>query len=415
MGIKLAVVGTGLWGRRLIPLFKVHPQVDEIALCDLDPLKLQHAAQEFGIPRTYPSLDAVLESDVDAVVLVTQHWLHAPQAMQTLKAGKHVYSSAPAGITVEEIGELVRTVQETKRIYVMGETSYYYSWVAYCRRRYLAGDFGDVIFTESDYFHDLEHGLREVFQARGGERWREVAVIPPMYYLTHNTSQIIAITDAHMTHVSCQGFVDRGPDVVFDPAVNRWKNAFSNESALFRMSDGSSSRANVYWRVGHPSMVQMSIYGTGASFVYDAVAATWIDRVHQESLTEQMRPGFVQPRWMKAGLRRPSWLKRPSWLPASIRPNRGVTTGQGVFLDVTPLQPIETLPPEYAGLRDMGGEWGTNYFMCNEFVRACADGVPPPNNVWRAARYTVPGIVAHESAMRGGELLEIPDFGDPPA
>ena len=63
----------------------------------------------------------------------------------------------------------------------------------------------------------------------------------------------------------------------------------------------------------------------------------------------------------------------------------------------------------------MGGEWGTNYFMVNEFIDACAEGSPPPNNVWMAARYTVPGIVAHESAMRGGELLEIPDFGDPPA
>jgi hypothetical protein len=36
------------------------------------------------------------------------------------------------------------------------------------------------------------------------------------------------------------------------------------------------------------------------------------------------------------------------------------------------------------------------------------------NQVWDAARYAVPGILAHESAVRGGELLEVPDFGDPP-
>ena len=91
-----------------------------------------------------------------------------------------------------------------------------------------------------------------------------------------------------------------------------------------------------------------------------------------------------------------------------------MTTDQGVFLDVTPLQPIELLPKEYAGLQNMGGEWGTNYFMVNEFIRACALDEPPPNNVWMAARYTVPGIVAHESAVKGGELLPVPDFGDPP-
>lgn len=414
MGIKLAVVGTGLWGRRLIPLFKVHPLVDEIALCDLDAAKLQAAAAEFGIPKTYPSLDAVCASDVDGVVLVTQHWMHAPQAIQVLKAGKHVYSSAPAGITVEEIRELVRTVEQTGLVYVMGETSYYYSWVAYCRQRYEAGEMGEVIHTQTDYFHDLEHGLRDVFRERGGERWREVAVIPPMYYLTHNTSQILAITGAHFTHVSCQGFEDRAGDGVFQASVNRWGNRFSNQSALFRMSDGSSSRANVYWRVGHPSMTKLSVFGTEASFEYSLADATWADRAGTTSLMHLMRPGFVKPRWVGSGWSRPSWLRRPKWLPSSIKPRKGVTTDQGTFLDVTPLQPIELLPKEYAGLHDMGGEWGTNYFMCNEFVRACALGEEPPNNVWMAARYTVPGIVAHESAVRGGELLAIPDFGDPP-
>jgi hypothetical protein len=84
-----------------------------------------------------------------------------------------------------------------------------------------------------------------------------------------------------------------------------------------------------------------------------------------------------------------------------------------VIFDVAPYQPVERLPDTYSRLEDMGGEWGTNYFMVNEFVHACATGEQPPNNVWQAARYTVPGIVAHESAVRGGELLAIPDFGDP--
>ncbi len=414
MGIKLVVVGTGLWGRRLIPLFKLHPGVDEIALCDLDPLKLERASKEFGIPRTFPSLEAALQSDYEAVALVTQHWLHAAQAVEALRAGKHVYSSAPAGIDVDEIERLVRTVEETGLTYVMGETSYYYSWVAYCKARFEAGDFGRVIFSESDYFHDMDHGLRDVFRERGGERWKELAVIPPMYYVTHCTSQIMAITGARFTHVSCQGFEDQDPDGAFDADVNRWRNPFSDQAALFRMSDGSSCRVNVYWRVGHPSMVQMSMYGTQASFEYDCDGATWVDRVSKESLTHMMVPGLIGPRFIMGKLRKPAWLRRPSWLPRSVGLARGVATSGGRILDVTDLQPVGDLPAEYAGLHDMGGEWGTNYFMVNEFVRACADGVPPPNNVWTAARYTVPGIVAHESAMRGGELLAIPDFGDPP-
>ena len=38
----------------------------------------------------------------------------------------------------------------------------------------------------------------------------------------------------------------------------------------------------------------------------------------------------------------------------------------------------------------------------------------PPNNAWDAARYMIPGLVAHESALQGGALLDIPDFGEAP-
>jgi predicted dehydrogenase len=353
---------------------------------------------------------------VDAVALVTQHWLHTPQAIQALNAGKHVYSSAPAGIDVDEIGELVRTVEKTRRIYVMGETSYYYSWVFYCKQRFDAGDFGDVVYTESDYFHDMEHGLRDVFKERGGERWQELAVIPPMFYITHCTSQVLAITGAHMTHVSCNGFVDREEDGIFQPDLNRWSNAFSNQTALFRMSDGSSCRVNVYWRVGHPSMTKLSIYGTKASFEYDCTTAAWSDRGGTTDITQQVMPGLLAPKWAGSGVIEVARkLKRMGILPGWVKSRRGVPTSSGgVILDVAPYQPVETLPREYAGLQNMGGEWGTNYFMVNEFIEACATGKQPPNNVWQAARYTVPGIVAHRSAVQGGQLLEIPDFGAAP-
>jgi hypothetical protein len=47
----------------------------------------------------------------------------------------------------------------------------------------------------------------------------------------------------------------------------------------------------------------------------------------------------------------------------------------------------------------------------DDFVNSCVGGAQPPNNVWQAARYCVPGLIAHESARQRGVLLEIPDFG----
>ena len=101
MGIRVGMVGVGAFAQPFIPLFLAHPLVDEVAFCDLDETRLEEVAAKFGVKRTYPSLDALCESDLDAAVIITQNWLHGPQAVQALRAGKHVYSAVPTGITVD--------------------------------------------------------------------------------------------------------------------------------------------------------------------------------------------------------------------------------------------------------------------------------------------------------------------------
>jgi predicted dehydrogenase len=100
-----------------------------------DAAKLAENARKHGIAETLPSLDALCESDADAAVIITQNWLHGPQAAQALRAGKHVYSAVPAGITVDEVRDLVRAAEEAARVYMVGETSYYYPGAIYCRQR----------------------------------------------------------------------------------------------------------------------------------------------------------------------------------------------------------------------------------------------------------------------------------------
>ncbi len=54
-------------------------------------------------------------------------------------------------------------------------------------------------------------------------------------------------------------------------------------------------------------------------------------------------------------------------------------------------------------------------YLVDDFCRAVVEEKLPPNNAWDAARYMVPGLVAHQSALKDGELLEVPDFGEAPA
>jgi hypothetical protein len=71
------------------------------------------------------------------------------------------------------------------------------------------------------------------------------------------------------------------------------------------------------------------------------------------------------------------------------------------------------LPAEFRGLHN--GHEGSHHFLVDDFATAVATGTLPPVNAWEAARYTLPGIAAHQSALRGGERLPVPDHGDAPA
>ncbi len=398
MGIKVGMVGVGAFAQSFIPLFKAHPLVDQVVLCDLDEEKLRENCQKHELTATSPSLDALCDSDVDAAVLITQNWLHAPQAIQALEASKHVYSAIPAGIDIDEIARLVQTVEKTGKIYMLGETSYYYPAVLYCRQRHASGDFGRIVYAEAEYYHDWDHGLYGVAKWRGGDNWRQTAGIPPMYYPTHSTSQIISIGGAPMTHVSCRGFVDHHEDDIYNPEVNQWRNTFSNETALFHMADGSTCRVNEFRRIGHPGTVRMALFGTLASFEHNNAGAVWVtkNRDEQESLDEVL-----------------ACTGQPHHKEGDTEQMDQVTADDGTHLDTAQVHPTDRLPREFIGLPN--GHAGSHQFLVDDFVKACASGHTPPNNVWEAARYTIPGIVAHDSAVQGGALLEIPDCGPPPA
>ena len=95
--------------------------------------------------------------------------------------------------------------------------------------------------------------------------------------------------------------------------------------------------------------------------------------------------------------------------PAHVAPasRRAFTSGSA------PVHDRSRLPVEFAGAVD--GHEGSHHFLADDFVTAVNSGSLPPVNAWVAARYTLPGIVAHESAVNGGARLAIPDMGDTPS
>ena len=395
--IRIGILGAGSFARAFIPLFKAHPLVRGVSIAEIVPERRRAEAARAGVAETYATLEELLASDCDAVAIFTQRWMHAQQAIAALKAGKHVYSSVPAGMSVEELGELVETARSTGLTYMLGETSYYYPSALFCREMWRQGKFGRFVYGEGEYLHDMSHGFYEAYQYSGGPDWKRTAGVPPMLYPTHTMSMIVSVTGAHLTRVSCFGQVDQSGDVIFGRGLNRWDNPFSNETALLRTSDGGSVRINELRRVGHwgGRSVRLSLFGTEGCFEEQPEGDVWVNRAREVTpVTDLLRCSKAEP---KNG-------------NGAAKPQDG--TQHDFHSGMAPVHPTWRLPPEIAHLPT--GHFGSHLFLVDDFVRSCSTGTLPPNHVWAAARYNIPGIIAHESAKRDGELMTIPDFGDPP-
>jgi predicted dehydrogenase len=398
MTFSIGVVGLGQFGGHFAHLFKLHPGVSEVYAVDERPERAAAAVEQWGLDGTVGSFAELLASDVDAVAIFTQRWTHGPLVVRALRAGKHVYSAVPMAVSEEEIALIIDAVRETGRVYAMGETSYYNPATVYARGQHAAGSFGRVFYAEGDYVHDMDLGFYDAYQYSGGEDWKATASYPPMLYPTHAIGGVLGALPSHAVSVSCIGVKDDRDDGVFDKDISMFDNDFSNATALFELNDGGAMRTNEMRRVGYPSHLRESrfrFFGTEASFEQLATVTVWQDKLGVQDISEQMQTRPSIP------------LDDPSL--AGIAPEL-----RDAFISgLAPVHDSSRLPAEFHGAPT--GHEGSHQFLVDDFVTAVSTGSLPPVNAWVAARFTLPGVVAHASALRGGERLPICDFGDAPS
>ncbi|MSP12915.1 MAG: Gfo/Idh/MocA family oxidoreductase [Chloroflexi bacterium] len=391
MGISIGLVGLGAFGRAFADLFKSHPLVDRVALCDREPERVAVFARKenwqdkFNPRDVYTSLEEICRSDLDALVIITQPWLHAPQCIQALLAGKHVYSAVPI-ISVPDGDEILdwcdKLVESCRRSglhYMLGETTFYRPQTMYCRRRAREGAFGDFVYSEGEYMHDfdspssnLKDVMRHRLNSQAGQEWpdllrqyRERGVQSgPMHYPTHSTSGPISVMGAHAVKVCAWGYANRTADPYFIENTE----LLSNETALFSMSNGATMRICEFREIGHTNREIFRVYGTQGSFEND----TWVDKRDKSALTVAEMRDPLPPEAAAA------------FAAASVAPDF------------------------------YGGHGGSHAYLVHEFVDAVAHDRVPAINIWEAARYMAAGVMAHKSALRDGEALAVPDWGDAP-
>jgi predicted dehydrogenase len=368
--VRIGVVGGG-FGTQF--QWHEHPDCIVQAVSDLRPERRQALVDTFRCNTTYDSLEQlVLAKDIDAVAIFTDGPLHVDHVIKAMKNGKHAISAVPAAWgTIDEAEQLLDVVKSTGLTYMLAETSYYQQPTISARKFYQDGAFGEIYYCNAAYQHA---GVESLGFENGKRTWRYG--VAPMHYPTHTTSMLIAVTGERLTEVVCHGWGDDSQMLKDNP----YGNPFSNASAMFKTNRGHPFDCQIWWRGAHRGAERAEWIGTEMSFYGPSANGLGAMIVRRDNQTENDDAGFQRDAPKLEPYAQPQW-----WAT-----------------DMLP-QP----------LRHDTGHDGSHTFLTHEFVDALVNERRPAIDVYEALAYTVPGIVAHQSALRGGELMKIPQF-DPP-
>ena len=399
------MVGCGAFCENFVPLFKAHPEVEKVYVCDRIRERAERYRQLFDVEIVDSFEDALTDDRINAIAIFTQRYKHGSMVIEALKAGKHVYSAVPCSIEIEDIYEIADIVRKTRLTYSMGETGYYRAATLFCREQMEKGTFGRFVYGEAQYQHDIRN-METSFARSGGEAWRRFAGFPPMYYPTHSTSMILsAMPGVYAKTVSALGYA-KSPrtDIFGRDGQNFYDNPFANTAMLLELSNGGIARISenrcIGWRA--PETYISQFYGTDGGYEFSVARhsmAHWDPerpgKVIMEDVTKECQPPDIYEMIEKD-------------YPKALQ---SIADGAG-FTGVSPIQPVSRLPKEFTGMRN--GHNGTHHFLVDDFCRAYATGKLSPTNIWQVARFNLPGLIAHQSAMKGGIRMDVPDLGEPP-
>lgn len=362
--IRLAVVGGG-FGANFH--WHEHPNCVVSAVTDLHAVRRKRLVDAYRCDSVYDSLEEMLKKrrDLDAVAVFSGAPDHVKHAKACMEQGLHVICAVPACQSLEQAEELRALKEKTGLRYMMAESSYYRQAAIYARELYKSGGFGKIFYTEAEYYHDFnfEERLNDrrslYYNPDGSHSWRQG--MPPMLYPTHSVGFVVGVTRERIATVSCLGIEDRAR--MARVPTNRYGNPFFNEFALLRTSQGNTVRHNECRQIGASEVERAQWFGEKGT-LYMA--------------RPTVHPDLWQPRYQPA---------RPVEIPKYWA--------------------TEALP---APLRHASGHGGSAVFLCHEFISALVENREPAVDVYESLAMTVPGLVAHQSALRNGELMKVPSF-----
>ena len=154
--VRAALIGTGNEGCGAMIHDHNRDYLDFVGFCDIRPSQQARARKEFTSHKQYGAKDAqaitqyadtkemLADQDVEVVVIALPLWLHAPVAIEAMKAGKHVFCEKLMAHSVRECKEMCQVARDTNKLLAVGHQRHYS--VLYDNANYLVqnGHLGDI-------------------------------------------------------------------------------------------------------------------------------------------------------------------------------------------------------------------------------------------------------------------------------
>lgn len=363
--VKTAVIGLHRGAQLAEFMLKYCKSLELVAVADLDKPLADKFAQEHNVPAVYYSLDEVLKTDVEAVVLATPIPDHAAHVIQSLEAGKHVLSEVISATTIEDCQKLADAIKRSGKKYMMEENYCYYLPLTIVQKMIEYGMFGDVYYGESDYLMDFQ--LRKTFPDNMGP-WRKDVYFGRRGhpYITHSLGPLCYTMGSDIKTVTCMG-------------AGQYDGLVADRTCVLMLQteNGGMVRLRNSFICNRPDMyTYYSLQGTKGCY-QGSVGGTDNHRVH-------------------------------------IRGICGPQEWRDVY-DFKGLLPKEwdIIPEGFDVTKDNGTcfyDSGTPLLL-EAFAKSIINDTEPPISAKRSINWTAAGILSEMSIKNGGAPIEVPDFG----
>jgi predicted dehydrogenase len=370
--IRVAIVGLG-FGAEFIPIYQAHPNAELYAICRRNRAELDKCGDRYGIKVRYSDYNELLrDPNVDAVHINSPIPDHAAQSSAALKAGKHVACTVPMATSKEECGEIVRLQRQAGKVYMMMETVVYSREYLFVKELHDRGELGRIQFLRGSHQQDMD-GWPDYWPG-----------LPPMHYATHCVGPCLAILGKDAESVVCHG-----SGRIREELIGRYGSPFAIETATFKIRDSDvvAEVTRSLFDVARQYRESFDVSGSKKSFEWQQVENEE-PIIHTKNTAEKPLTEAEIPRRVKV----------PDYAHLLPEPIRRFT------------MPAAIQDAEHLSFLQGGGHGGSHPHLVHNFLAACLAEKPPMPDAATSANWTMVGICAHESAMKGGERVVLPVF-----